>query len=228
MLPENIDPSLREAALRSFRESLSKATEKNKEDQAKVEEKEQELQAAIKQRDLSGADCRAYSNLIDVYSLTETEYIKKQFAEVFTSLKIHPDTEETDDEDSEEEEEPGNEDGQVRKRRGRLHARPKTLELILIANHFMTVDQIIDLVKKAYDAGVIKDKTIKNAVWDLTASNDLKKHYDKTIKEYIYGPPDWFEGETPKSQYFEAEQSEIAAEDEVEIIVDDYDPYLER
>ena len=216
----NTDHRLREAALRSFRDSLTKAKEEFTINQATVDQAEEALREAKRKRDESEADCKSFIDLINgnFSFVPESNLVDESnsISENNINNIIEEEDEEEDNDDLEQ-----NVGIQVRKRRGRLHARPKTLELILKGKRFVTVDQVIDLVKRVYEEGVITDKTIKNAVWDLTSSEELKKHYHRPIKEYIYGPPDWFDGDTPKSEYINDEtESESTAE--IDKLVDDY------
>ena len=77
-----------------------------------------------------------------------------------------------------------------------------TLKLINDRNRFLSTQEVIDLVFDYYAEGQIKEKTVKNALWELSSKGSLKKHYSKSHKGSVYGLPSMYdENEIPKNEY---------------------------
>ena len=77
-----------------------------------------------------------------------------------------------------------------------------TLQVIRENDCFLTPDQIVPLVFDFYAEGQIKEKTVKNALWELSTNGTIKKQYIKAYKGLVYGLPEWIDEDgKPKEEY---------------------------
>jgi hypothetical protein len=218
--------TLNELALAAFLASLGEAEKRaDASYQAYLDKKQayldkkQEFRDAIKQLSDSHETVTAYKVLIAQHSLQPDktpEVHGKWVADV------------ADEQGLSGEEKEGNETGELsspKRKRERLNAAGRLLELIKRDGFFKTADQLVEMLQNEF-GDRIKEKTSKNAVWMLNGDNSIKKYYSKEHTAYVYGLPEWFLNDKPSPQHLHPPYNPLAALPPLDSIVNEYG-YLE-
>lgn len=196
----SMNQALREHALRSFETSLTKAESDAYTARGEVEKIKLQLQGALER--LKGFEdaTLAFKALIADYSLDAN-------SEPPTAA---PAKTAGADSENEQDHEPAKGEGSSQRRRLRLNAPLKLLELITEDGFFKTTEQLVALLQKYYGTA-IREKTSKNAVWGLNAEGSIRKYYFKEDASYIYGLPEWFLNDKPNPAHLRQAQSPLEA-----------------